>query len=207
MKYIYDILLNFKDELFDFYEWNKNDNIIHIRKIPIIKIKSTDLLNIKNNVVEINNNFLEQIKDKTEYFTKGNKKKIEYAFLLTDGKTIIALNKTDKGLKYSSLLIDEEIDTLIEIEDLNENNIEYRIIKNKYIELKTRKEKETKSYLKKELIKIENKNELLKYLYYECFDKKEERKEKILLDLYESLDNNKISNKLFNFFKLLQLNK
>ena len=38
MTYIYDILLNFKDELIEFYDWNKNDNIIHIRKIPLLKI-------------------------------------------------------------------------------------------------------------------------------------------------------------------------
>jgi len=33
MTYIYDILLNFKDDLYEFYDWNKTDNIIHIRKI------------------------------------------------------------------------------------------------------------------------------------------------------------------------------
>ena len=31
MNYIYDILLNFKKEFFEFYEWNLNDDIIHIK--------------------------------------------------------------------------------------------------------------------------------------------------------------------------------
>ena len=38
MNYIYDILVNFKETLYDFYEWNKNDNITHIRKIPLFRI-------------------------------------------------------------------------------------------------------------------------------------------------------------------------
>ena len=38
MNYIYDILLNFNDMLYDFYDWNVKDNILHIRKIPLIQI-------------------------------------------------------------------------------------------------------------------------------------------------------------------------
>ena len=44
MTYIYDILLNFKEELIEFYDWNKNDNIIHIRKIPLLKISNGHLV-------------------------------------------------------------------------------------------------------------------------------------------------------------------
>ena len=33
MNYIYDIVLNFNSNNYEFYEWNKNDNIINIRTI------------------------------------------------------------------------------------------------------------------------------------------------------------------------------
>ena len=36
MNYIYDILINFNENLYDFYDWNLNDQIDHIRKIPVI---------------------------------------------------------------------------------------------------------------------------------------------------------------------------
>lgn len=42
MNYIYNIHLNFNKMYFDFYEWNDNDEIIHIKKflsfvrIPIL---------------------------------------------------------------------------------------------------------------------------------------------------------------------------
>ena len=38
MTYIYDILLNFNEEYYEFYDWNKEDTIVHIKKIPIYKI-------------------------------------------------------------------------------------------------------------------------------------------------------------------------
>ena len=40
MNYIYDILLNFQNEYYDFFEWNTNDQITHIKKIPIIKVSN-----------------------------------------------------------------------------------------------------------------------------------------------------------------------
>ena len=34
MTYIYDVTLNFNEILYDFFEWNNTDNLIHVRKIP-----------------------------------------------------------------------------------------------------------------------------------------------------------------------------
>jgi len=50
MNYIYDVVLNFQKEYYDFYDWNKNDNIYHMRKIPILKINSKQLLDIKHKI-------------------------------------------------------------------------------------------------------------------------------------------------------------
>ena len=33
MKYIYDIILNFNERLYEFYEWKDNDDIEYIKKI------------------------------------------------------------------------------------------------------------------------------------------------------------------------------
>ena len=54
MNYIYDILLNFQKEFYDFYEWNPDDEIIHIRKIPLFYINNNDFYTIKNSVVSFN---------------------------------------------------------------------------------------------------------------------------------------------------------
>lgn len=208
MIYIYDILLNFKDELYDFYDWNKNDNIIHIRKIPLIKIKEKDLVNIKNNNVKFDEEILNQIKDKTEIFTPKISKKIEYMTLLSDGNYVIGLQIEGKKIKKSSLLIDEELDILEDVNNLDFMNINYKII-NKGInnELKTRKQRETEKFIKKGINKIKNDEEKLKYLYYECFDKKEENKEKILHKMLNNINNLDVNKKIYNFLKLIEVYK
>lgn len=208
MNYIYDILLNFKDELYDFYEWNKEDNIIHIRKIPIIKISEDDLYNIKNNYIQIDESFLEKIKNKTEIFTSKNIKKIEYACLLTDSNSIIAINRMDKKIKRSSLLIDEELDSLNDIDNLKIEKIKYDIIKKiNYNEFKTRKQIEITKYIKKEFNKIKKEEDKLKYIYYDCFNKKEDSIEKIIDNIENKLDDINICNKLYKFFKLTKIHK
>lgn len=207
MNYIYDILLNFKEEYYDFYDWNKNDNIVHIRKIPILKIDTIDLYNIKNNKIKIELKFLEKIRNKTEIFTSKTVKNIEYAFLLSDGKKVLAILKQDKKIKKSSLLIDEEMDALEEIEREEMTKIEYKIVdKEGTKELKTRKQNEIEKFVKKELEKIKNQDEKLKYIYYECFNKKEKSKEKILIEL-NNINNHIINEKLYKFFKLIEVKK
>ena len=34
MEYIYDIVLNFNDCYYEFYEWKSTDKIINIKRIP-----------------------------------------------------------------------------------------------------------------------------------------------------------------------------
>ena len=40
MIYIYDILLNFNNEFYEFYEWEKSDLLFHIKKFLFIKSKT-----------------------------------------------------------------------------------------------------------------------------------------------------------------------
>ena len=53
MSYIYDILLNYNKELYDFYEWNLDDDICHIRKTPLFKVTTNQLVDIANNDIKI----------------------------------------------------------------------------------------------------------------------------------------------------------
>ena len=46
MNFIYDILLNFNNEYYEFYDWNNDDKLTHIRKMPIFKISDDALKNI-----------------------------------------------------------------------------------------------------------------------------------------------------------------
>lgn len=201
MNYIYDILLNFNDILYDFYDWNINDNILHIRKIPLIQISKKQLNDIKENEVEFDIEFLEKIKNKTEYFVGRNIKILKNACLFTDGMDVIALN-IEKHSKCSSLLIEEELDILEDIR-YRKQEIKYNIIKKRNsLGLKTRKQYEKEKMVLKSLKELKNENNLskMKYIYYECFNEKENNSEIILKKLYDSINKPDIILKLSDFF-------
>lgn len=214
MNYIYDILLNFNEIYYDFYEWNISDNIEHIRKIPLFKISKKDLITIKNNYIKINNKFLTKILNKTEVFSNNKVEVKEYAVLFSDGEGVISVlfDINGNSKKYSSLLIDEHSEVLDVVDTMNTIKISYNIlnnnIKNEYF---TRKDLERLKYIDRQLYNLKKSadSSKLEYLYYECFGECETNKSKIIdkikLELKDNWD--KLNQKIYNFFKLTSINK
>ena len=166
MNYIYDIYLNLNKVLYDFYDWNKNDKITHIKKIPIFIIKSSDLNNIITHNIKIDIRFLDKIKNKTE--TWSIKNKIDYCVLLSDFNDIIAIefDKDGNSIKKSFLSIDEESEILEEIDTNKIYKINYKILGKSYINLKTRNQIIVDNFVNNELKNISG--EKLKYVCIEC---------------------------------------
>ena len=192
MNYIFDINLNFNDNYFDFFDWNKNDLIIDVRKIPIFKVRSNVLNDFKNYMIKLDSEFVNRIKNKTEYYLNRTIK-LMTSFLITDGISIMAI-KIDKKLKFSSLQIADELDILEEL-DLKESFIKYeRLNKLNIDEFKTRKQVEQHKIIKQKIENIfnEKNNSKIKYIYYECFGEKEEDINKIYERFIKELNNKKV---------------
>lgn len=211
MNYIYDILVNFNSELYDFYEWNTSDNVTHIRKIPLFRISSEKLEKIKNYNIKLNLDFLKKIENKTERFTTRDVEKISFSALFSDLNDVYALKFDKKGnsIGISKLLIDEEEDVLDVACRCNEVNIDFKVLKEKSNhKFKTRMQKEMYNYLNKSLNKLEKTNELekLSYLYFECFNEKEESMNEIISKLKQNMDNEKTLKTMYDFFKLISIN-
>lgn len=191
MEYIYDIVLNFKDKYYDFYEWKKTDKIINVKKIPIYKINNKDYLNIKNNDVAI---------------TKNTLPKQSKMFLLTSGKEImgILLDNTNKALK-SSLIFSESDDILEDISEIKNINIKYSIKRINKQKVLSRIEEDKRKYINNYLKKINIKEDeyLLKYLYYELFNIEETNIDIVYKELLNLLKTN--INKLYNGIKKVNL--
>lgn len=214
MNYIYDILLNFNRQLYDFFEWDINDNIIHIRKIPLYKVGTKLLLTIRDNRIKFEQEFLDKVKNKTEVFTNKDVDFLEYAFLLTDGSSVLALkcNQNGESIGKSMLLVDEDMEVLDVSKKIKEFEFSIEVIsEEKYIPLKTRKEQKMEKYVKDELYKSrkQNANEKLEYLYFECFGKNEHSIDTILNQFYSQMKrgNYTILQKLYDFFKLTSVQK
>ena len=211
MRQVYDILVNFKKTAYEFYEWEKNDEIEHIKVIPLVKVSSSNLLDFINNEVVVDNTFLQIIKDKTEILDKRMIKVIDYACILFDQNQALAFEFDNKGkiIGRSKLLFDEADDAILLGNNLKEQKIDYKIISrlknNSYY---TRKEIKTVDYLLKYLDKIlfEKKNDEIKYIYYECYDFKEDDVNKVYDSLKKSISNLdfKVINKFFEIVKVLK---
>ena len=207
MNYVYDVLLNFNKEMYEFYDWNLDDYISHIRKILVFRVDNKTMRDLVNNSIVVDSDFLIKISNRTEMFTKQNVKIINYAALFTNGSFVIGIkfDKNGEIIGRSKLLIDEELDILDSALDMNEYNLKYKVINtNKNEFFKTRKEVFIEKYISKKLNEVKDNKEMLKYLYYECFNEKNTDFRKMLLKLNKSLINNWDSfyNKVYNFFKL-----
>lgn len=209
MNYIYDVLLNFNNKLYEFYDWNKSDDVKHIRRIPIFKITTNELLDIKNNKISIEKNFLDLIINKTEYFSNRKIEKIKYSCIFSDGAKAIGVlfNSNGESVKYSSMLIDEEIEVNEICVTNKKEKINYnKINKNVVLDLKTRLDIEKEEFILNEIKVLKNnkKNDKLKYIYYDCFDKKEESISKIIDEIKLKLKQNDLFliNKLYDLLKI-----
>ena len=63
MTYIYDIALNFQDNYYQFFEWNKHDKIKNLSKLPIYHVTDEDILNFKNNKVKVDISTIQKFKE------------------------------------------------------------------------------------------------------------------------------------------------
>ena len=210
MNYIYDVVLNFQKEYYDFYDWNKNDNIYHMRKIPIIKIDNKQLLDIKNNIVKFNEDTLKYFNVKAERFKQNSIAKIKYTIIIGNEYEAIAIKLNKDGVVHlkSSLLPDEQDDVVEILKFQRETKLNYQIIKKSKINpFKTRFETEHEQFIHKELDEIYRQKNIqkLNYLCLECFNAPETNinraYEKLKKEINKTNDN---FQKIYNIFKIIK---
>lgn len=203
MNYIYDIVLNFQKNYYNFFEWNRTDTIKNIYKISLYHISNDDLINLKYNKIKVTNNFINKVK-------QDNFKHKKIICLVSNGKNSIGLLFDQEGnlLKRSSLLFEEENEVNALAKNLPITNIEYlKNIETKPINL-IRIEIEKKEISKKYLNKLTDET-TLKYLYYEYFNKECNELSKIKIILLNELEKewNDKKNNLYKIISLLIKNK
>ena len=81
MNTVYDLLLNFSDVVYDFYEWNIKDDIEHIKKIPFVKISTKTLYDFLKKDIKIDINFLKEIENVTQKYDLTNKTRVIIVFV------------------------------------------------------------------------------------------------------------------------------
>lgn len=158
MNYIYNIKVNLKNNLINFYEWESNDKITTLKKAKIFVVNNYDYNNILKMNIKIRKEFLKNIE--LDNLT----------CLFTNAVDIVCIKFNIDGTisKISKLDLEEEREILDEINYKVKTKILYsKINKENNYKLTTRREENIKNKLLEFLISSKDNTELIDYLYYE----------------------------------------
>jgi len=208
MNYIYDIVLNFNKDYYEFFQWKKGDKIINVKKIPAFKVNDDDLRSLKYNIVKVSKEFIDRIFDLTLFYNKMDTN-YKYMCLVSNTNETIGLMFNNEGrlIKRSSLVFDEEEEVNEEV--LNEEILSIDYVENNFkkVEYISRIDKERRDYLFKFInnLDIDRDGSILKYMYYDYFEQEEEDISKIKdLILKELNSNTSDKNKLYDLVKVFR---
>ena len=216
MIYVYDVLLNWckNNELYDFFEWELNDNLENLKKIPLIKVSSKEVNRMFNYDFKVKKELLSKIDNLTETYSPVKSNLIKYACIFTDGIRAIAVKFDDEGTSNvkSKLLLDEEQEILMLSNKLTKYDSDIETFSSgNSLSFETRHEKEIRKVLLEEIESCyKNGNfDKLKYLYFECFDDEENDIEKAFNKLMDSINKNieNVHHKLYELIMLPYINK
>lgn len=173
MNYVYDILSNFNQELYAFYDWDKNDSFTHLRKVPSFRVSKEVLVDLMFKKVKIKGNLLKLIKDKTQVFTKEGVDVIEYCFIVSDSVNALGVILDEDAVVYkrSKFLVSEELEINKCLKTSKIYNVEYNLLSSKtHYSNMTRNEEKVTNLILNELELIMDSTDKIDYLYYEWFN-------------------------------------
>ena len=211
MKKTYDILVNYQKIAYEFYDWNKTDDVKHIKVIPTFKVSDKCLQDFYNYDLKVDRTFLDMIKDKTEIFIKGLTVKEPYACVLFSSYSALSFKFDKQGnvIGKSNLLFDEADDIITTFYSLEETKINYKVtnmekLNSFYTRYESKMIDDLINYLK-QIQKNSNDYET-KYIYFECFNKEIDSSKKAYEKLFNSVNklDFKVIEKLKNLMKVLK---
>ena len=205
MNYYYEIKLNFNDTSYRFYEWNKNDKLEHIKKIPLLKINTKTLKKIFTNNFKIDTDIMKYISDKT--ICKNNYT-IRNACIFCDTKNCIAIEFDDAGnsIARSELLLEDENNICEIAYSFKYCNLDITNLKSISIRNEFRQEYEIKKIINKEILELyhSDNNLKLEYLYYEWFDSIEKNKDVMLENMTNDLKKD-ITDRHYKIYSIIKM--
>ena len=195
MNYIYNIKINLKSNLINFYEWEENDNIQTLNRVVPYLISTKDYINILNMNVKLSKETFSKL------ILQNN------ICLFTNLIDCVCVHFNSKRIidKISKLSLLEEREVLEDINKKNKIKLEYKVINsNNNYKLLTRKEERIINLINKFIEKNKEREKIIDYLYYEWFKcNKSNNKYNELLKVI----NGKYSKKheeIYNIIKLIE---
>lgn len=165
---IKQISFNFLDKYYLFYNWLKDDKVIVTSNYHVVKVSSKVL------------------GDLIKYQVKADLEDGIYVF--SDSFSYVSLKFEDKVSKYiSSLTLEDEEKLKNKVDSLKYTKIEYAKLAKREVDNNLRYLEKIKSVINKKVSNIQD-EDMLKYIYYEWFSKKEDNLNVIMQKIKERLE-------------------
>lgn len=170
MHYYYDLLVNLDDTLWEFYEWEKEDAIIPVKKIPFVRISDASLQKILKYEVQFESEEVKKYQHKALVKNEENNP----SFLLlssTKNSLVIEIDEKGKIISRSKLLIEDENNVNELASSLKKTEFTLSIGKKIPVRHEFRQALAEKKIIQIELNTLVKKKDENKsaYLYYEWF--------------------------------------
>ena len=180
MRTINDVLLNFDEVAYPFYEWRREDNIQKWKKVPVIKVSKEILKEIFIYKIQLDKNSL----------LKGNKRNSVIIFTTRQDNIAIEFNQEGKELFRSHLTLKEDLNLCELACCMKEEKLSYQKLEKIEQPKEMRRTLQDKKIIQTELKTLEasHNQEKLSYLYYEWFLENEEDPQKILKKCNQELE-------------------
>lgn len=204
MNYYYDLVLNFNETAFMFYEWNENDVIELIKKIPLFSVNNKVLKDLIFNEIVVDKEFLNLIENKCEL--KNGTLKYVALFASKNGAIALEFNNDGKSISRSFLQVDDEIGVTEMLYTIPLFKFDYTLGQKIKINKNLRIEEDIKKFIELEIDSLYKKGNFdkLKYLYNEWFLKDSDDLNIIYKDMKEKLKGD-LTDKEMNIYNLIRL--
>ncbi len=189
MHYYYDVLVNLDTELWEFYEWEENDRLIPIKKIPLFRVLESDIRNFMKYEITVDPNWLSKMEEKT-IFKNGKDKTNCLLFSSTKNSIVLEFDLYGKVIGRSKLLVEDENNCNEVAMNMKEVEIPYEVREKRKQHHCLRQTLREKHFFEIELKTLKESNNTLKcsYLYYEWFGKLENDMEKMIQNFEKELE-------------------
>lgn len=204
MNFYYDIVVNFQENNYMFYEWAESDVLEYIKRVPIFQVTTKVLRDLINNNIEVDKEFLDSIYNKT----KLKKGFLEYVslFVSKNGAIVLEFASDGKVIARSGLQINDECNVMEVIYTLPIFKMEYKILNKLELNKDLRLESTIKDFINLEINTLyKNKEwEKIVFLYNEWFLKSDPNVGEMVQEMQNRLKG-EITDREFRIYNLIKL--
>ena len=204
MNFYYDIVVNFQENNYMFYEWAESDVLEYIKRVPIFQVTTKVLRDLINNNIEVDKEFLDSIYNKT----KLKKGFLEYVslFVSKNGAIVLEFASDGKVIARSGLQINDECNVMEVIYTLPIFKMEYKILNKLELNKDLRLESTIKDFINLEINTLyKNKEwEKIVFLYNEWFLKSNPNVGEMVQEMQNRLKG-EITDREFRIYNLIKL--